>query len=226
MSTSAEQIKSHLASELSLGALAAGQKLPTERELASRFNVSRTVVRDALILLEADRLIIRQVGRGTFVADALASAGAADAPPELPAGMSPAALLEARSVIEGELAALAVLNATEADVEMISSCCGALPAAKTSTEFERLDSAFHRAIAVATHNPLLLAAYGLIASARDNPEWRKLKRQRHQANPRRRAQVQNEHQRVVDAIRNRDAAAARRHMLAHLNDVRINLLGR
>ena len=225
MLNTAEQVRDYLTGELATGALGVGQKLPTERELASRFQVSRTVVRDALVLLEAESRIVRQVGRGTFVAPLSLGAGGPARGTETPLA-SPSALLEARSVIEGELAALAVLNATVQDLEALDAACRATATAATPADFERLDSAFHRAIAAATHKPVLMAADEVVESARDNPEWRKLKVQRHLARPSRRAEVQEEHQRVVAAIEKRDAAGARRHMLAHLNAVRINLLGR
>src|SRR5271155_1704885 len=52
------------------GSMPAGAKLPTERVLAKRFRVPRSVVRKALLPLEIEGKVMRQVGRGTFVSDA------------------------------------------------------------------------------------------------------------------------------------------------------------
>lgn len=207
---------------LSSGVLVAGQRLPTERELAMQFRVSRTIVRQALTVLEAEQRIVRHVGRGTFVAN-----GSAPAVPEERGGRidaSPSMLIEARCALESMLAEIAVLNATEADLAGIGAACEALGEAESPLAFERADAAFHRAIAEATHNGLLIAAYDLIASGRQGSEWRKLKQKRHAARPERRPEVMHEHRAILAALTERDADAARLAMLDHLQRVRANLL--
>lgn len=218
MPATAEQVRDYLAESMNAGDFVAGQKLPTERALSDQFGVSRTVVREALLLLEAQRRIVRHVGRGTFVADQPDADSAAE--------FSPAELIEARMVIEGELAALAVLNASERDVEKIRSMCESLDYGASPTEFEIYDCAFHHTIAVAGQNALLLAGYNLVAAARQNVEWRRLKALRHETRPNRRAEVLDEHHSIVDAIKARDGFRAREAMLHHLYRVRMNLLGR
>lgn len=215
------QIRDMLLEEMSVGALVAGQKLPTERELAGRFGVSRTIVRDALTFLEAENRVSRHVGKGTFVT--------ALRQPQIPDGSmdaSPVKLIEARQAIESELAALAVMNATEADLRKIAQACSDLENASSLVEFERLDGEFHAAIAEATHNELLYGAYRLISQARDHPEWQRLKQKRHSARPARRHEVYREHRLIMEALTDRDAIGARSAMLQHLASVRTNLLGR
>lgn len=221
----ADIVKDYLMDGLSTGALVAGQKLPTERELAMRFHVSRTVVRDALNVLEAERRIVRHVGRGTFVAGDFPTEPPWALPTSARADTSPSKLMEARAAIESELAALAVLNATEADLKWIRTVCQSLGEAAAPEDFEREDAEFHRAIAIATHNALLLNAYDLVAHARGDPEWRKLKAKRHLARPDRRLEVLEEHQAILVALEERDATAAREAVLAHLSKVRANILG-
>jgi len=97
---------------LSAVRLSADARLPPERELAKKFSVSRAELRKVLAVLEAEGQIQRHVGRGTFVVR----------PPEDPrpdsediaARTSPLAAMQARRVVEPELARLAALNATSA----------------------------------------------------------------------------------------------------------------
>jgi DNA-binding FadR family transcriptional regulator len=219
MTASVETVRAYLADGMTAGRFTAGQKLPTERELAERFSVSRTVVREAMVMLEANRAIVRHVGRGTFVAEAApANADTAE--------VSPAALIEARAVIESELAALAVLNASHRDITAIHTACEAFDPSAGTQEFELYDHAFHRAIAVAAKNALLLASHDLVAGARKGSEWRRLKAISHASRPERRSEVLREHRAIVEAIESGDGAGARQAMLQHLHRVRMNLLGR
>ncbi|MGD1880303.1 MAG: FadR/GntR family transcriptional regulator [Kiloniellaceae bacterium] len=226
----ADEIREYLRGGLSAGQLAPGQRLPTERGRAERFAVSRAAVRHALTVLEVEGWIQRRAGSGTYLkpaesnGNAVISSKSANAM-TMALATSPSQILEARTALEVTLAELAVVNATEHDLRDIRSYCAQLSADLSPEEFEISDRLFHRAIAVATHNELLLGCFDLLNAARDNPEWRKLKSRRHRAAPERREAVAREHQAVVEAIAARDIEAAKATTLEHMAKVRLNLLG-
>lgn len=206
------------------GTLHFGAKLPTERELATRFGRPRSAVRKTLTVLEAEGWIVRNVGRGTFLSLAPSPADPSTTHP-LDPDTSPAQVIEARLVLEPHLVELAVGNATTADLRHIIECWRRGGEATSLGDFDRWDRALHRAIAEATHNGLIIRAFELIDRARDTAEWGTLKTSRHLARPERRAVVHREHEAVVLALRERDGARVRKAMLDHLLGVRQNLLG-
>lgn len=215
-----DPVREHLLEAIDSGALPTGSRLPTERELAARFGVSRAAVRQTMTILEAESRVVRQVGRGTFVAPSPAPAPQ----PATPRDTSPAKLLEARNVIEVKVVELVVLNATGRDLEQIARAAAALDGLEDPIAFERADAAFHRQIALATRNELLVAAYDVVDAARGDPEWIKLKLLKNRNAPGRRSAVVEEHARICAALVTRDAAAAAAAMRNHLLRVRANLL--
>ncbi|MFI6377188.1 FadR/GntR family transcriptional regulator [Streptomyces sp. NPDC050546] len=211
------QVRALIEDGLRAGRLSPGSRLPTERALATDLGASRAAVRQALGILEREGVITRHVGRGTFVA--------APADCEEPGVLqtSPAEIMTARLVIEPEIAYLAAQHATPADLAEVQRGLTRGCAAATHTEFESWDSVFHRAIAQAAHNGLLLRMFDTMNAARDLPVWGNLKRR--SASPERRIRYEAAHQQIVEALSDRDPDAARQQMRAHLLDVRTNLLG-
>lgn len=202
------------------GVLRKGSKLPTERELAERFSCSRSAVRKSLMLLEVEGTVTRKIGSGTYVSSAVESRPTSEAEWRQ---VSLNQLIEARFALEPQLAAVAIGNATDADIERLSAWSGRCREAGSVDAFEEADYGFHLAIARATHNELLIHAYESISDVRSSEQWRNLKMKRHLDMPGRRIEVCAEHDLIVDAIRQRDPDAARRHMLDHLLGVRRNL---
>lgn len=201
------------------GATSAAGKLPTERELAARFARPRSVVRRALIKLELEGRIVRQVGRGTFVSTDQRNRSEPAGSPDV----SPTQLIEARLMFEPGLIELVVTNATANDLRIIEECLRLLRQATSVAEFEQCDAAFHQAIADATHNELVIEAMRLINRARNNAAWGKLKAR--VGTPEARQAYNLEHQAILDALVQRDAATARQRTIAHLMRVRLSLLG-
>jgi len=202
------------------GSLAPGARLPTERELVRRFGVPRNAVRRTLAQLEAEGLITRHVGRGTFVAGAT-EAGAITAASA--AHTSPAELMEARLRIEPALAELIVTNATSADFERMEACLERAEKAATLDEFELWDAALHEALAEATHNRFVTRVLDMVTAVRQQSEWGKLKDRI--VTPERRVRYQQEHREIVRALKARDADHARTAIVAHLQHARRNLFG-
>lgn len=221
-----DPICGYLLRGISSGVLQPGEKLPTERELCLQFGRPRGSVRKSLAILEGNGLIVRQVGRGTFVAGGAHRAdGDEITAPALVPDISPAELIEARLALEPSVADLATKHATNADLRHIANCFERAKAALDHGEFERADRAFHLALGQATHNGLVLATTALIDRVRDSAEWGATKRARTANNlPRRRA-ANREHEAIVTAICQRDAGAARKAAAEHLLKVRKNLIG-
>jgi GntR family uxuAB operon transcriptional repressor len=207
---------------------AASSRLPTERQLASELDVTRTAVRNALGLLEAEGRISREVGRGTFLladdATDVSTMLAPDPGSEHPDDVGPAHVMAARRLIEPRLIPLVVSWATERDFQEMDRCLAGGEGADTSDEFEAWDLALHRAIVLASHNQLVIRMYGAVEIARQGKIWGNLKR-RSDSVPRRAAR-RREHGDLVAALRARDIDAAVLAMEDHLDQVEATLLGR
>lgn len=210
----------------------AGARLPTERQLSIDLGVTRSSVRTALALLEAQGHISREVGRGTFLRAVPEPIPAAvrDAPDEtaqvratgpVSADFAPADVMTIRRLLEPPAMVLVVAWATASDLKEMDRCLALGDRAATFEEFEACDLALHRCIMAASHSPLLATLYGAIEAARHGQVWGDLKRR--SASPERRAQYQADHRTIVEALRSRDSAGAVEAMRAHLAKVQEHL---
>jgi DNA-binding FadR family transcriptional regulator len=223
-----EQIADHLVGELRRGALRPGMRLPGERELAQRLGVGRASVREALGALQVRGLVETRPGAGSFItADALERLAGADALPaglDLPADAGPAALLEARRMLEPEIAALAASRAAGPDPEVEALLEDMARSADPADPEQRrrwsdADRRFHRQLAVATANPVLLAIADHLASLMDQPLWQQL-RDESIAVPGRTTLQLAEHRLIAAAVAEGDATAARQHAAQHIDRAR------
>lgn len=205
----------------------AGHRLPPERELGTQFGVSRTTVRRVLQELKEQQLITQTVGSGTYVSAqapaVLARLGAARAVAEGAGVVTPAELMSARLVLEPALIESVIGHATAADFARMDECNDHAEAATTLEDFEHWDAQLHAAIAAAAHNSVIEQVFRLVSRARDQTEWGVLKRR--SATPERRVAYQREHRALVEALKQRDADRARELCRAHLQHVRMNMLG-
>ncbi|MGA9830899.1 MAG: FCD domain-containing protein [Trebonia sp.] len=216
--------------------LGPGSRLPTERQLAVDLRVTRSGVRLALAALEADGLISREVGRGTFFSNAAGQAfDALRESPDEAAGrvagypaaaatdFAPADVMTIRRLLEPQALPLVVMWATARDFAEMERCVAGGDQAVNYEEFETWDLALHRVIMAAAHSPLLAALYSVVESARHGQVWGDLKRR--SASSQRRAVYQEDHRAIVTALRARDADAAVESMRTHLTRVAGHLLG-
>ncbi|WP_028932383.1 FadR/GntR family transcriptional regulator [Pseudonocardia spinosispora] len=201
------------------GTLGPGSKLPTERDLVERLSAPRSAIRRALDALEAEGLVVREVGRGTFRTEVIT--GPSDG---APSDTSPAEIMQVRLALEPSVAAIAARVATQADLERIQQCLVAGGKTDDFEGFEAWDARLHRAIAGAAHNGLLLNLFDVMNTARALPVWGSLKRRT--STPERRRCYHAEHTDIVEALGDRDPDGARAAMLTHLRNVSDNLLGR
>lgn len=194
-------------------------RLPPERDLAAQFGVSRAELRKALAQVEADGLIWRHVGRGTFIGSrpVLNLADVA----YLGELASPTQVLAARIAIEPELARLAATHATRADVEAIQSCEARCLSAADWRGYEAWDNNLHLAIAKATHNKLLLHLFDTLNVVRRSTVWAQ---PRTTVRPPRDHISFAEHAAICGAIAARDPGLATQRMREHLHSVRDRVL--
>ncbi|WP_214366728.1 FadR/GntR family transcriptional regulator [Pseudonocardia sp. H11422] len=219
MTTVEQTLRALLAEGTLDGTLGPGSQLPTERDLVDRLAAPRSAVRRALAALERDGLVVRHVGRGTFVTGT--TTHSADG---APADTSPAEIMQVRLLIEPQVAFLAARVATQADMDRIVHCLDRGGASDDYEGFESWDGALHRAIAQAAHNGLLMNMFDVMNAARALPVWGSLKSRT--STPERRRCYHCEHIAIVDALRDRDPDGARDRMREHLANVSDNLLGR
>jgi GntR family transcriptional repressor for pyruvate dehydrogenase complex len=206
-----------LMEELASGRYRVGARLPAERELAARYNVSRPTVREAVIALEVQGLVEVKVGSGAYVRRL---PGKGDLP-----GFNVTAfeLTEARLLFEGEAAALAATLATEEDLDEIEALIEAIARENQQADgAEKADRDFHLAIARATRNTAIFEAVDHLWVLRStSPEAALLHEKARTANIK---PVVDEHTAVLTALRDRDPKAARAAMRAHLAQVIDSLL--
>jgi DNA-binding FadR family transcriptional regulator len=214
------EVMESLASSIRAGAIKPGEKLPTESEIVARFDVSRTVVREAISRLQANRLVETRHGVGTFALAAPQDNGnfrIADVDFDTVADVI--ALLELRISLETEAAGLAAQRRTEQNLQAMQSQLDAFAAAiEADSDALPSDFAFHMEVARATgnrHFADLMNYLGtmIIPRARVNtpnsaPEGRLAYLKR----------VHGEHESIHNAIRNHDSDAARAAMRTHLSN--------
>ncbi len=204
------------------GRLLRGERLPSERVLAERLGLSRGAVRESLSVLEAEGLVRRRHGSGTYV-----NATVMRAMPGTASGaaidVSPAQLMEARLLLEPQFAELVVANATAADLALIERCNRGTDTADDWDEFNRWNAEFHQAIAAATHNDFLTQVFALVRRAQQQGQWGALSKT--PASPELMRAYRREHNAIVQALRDRHVEAARTAIRDHLRHARHNLLG-
>jgi len=135
-----------------------GERLPTERELCSRYGVARNTLRRALQSLEDNKLIVRHVGRGTFKSSAAAQEVSGVLDLDRIEEFSPADVMECRLIFEPGLVPHVVARATKADLDRMTECLKRGGAATSLAEFEHWDTELHDAIAAATQASALGSA--------------------------------------------------------------------
>jgi GntR family transcriptional repressor for pyruvate dehydrogenase complex len=197
------------------GKLTPGDRLPSERELCTRFGVSRVTVREALRVLEAGGLVDIRVGAhgGTFVttpSHARIGEGLADLLKLSP--LTASEVTEARMVFELGIVPIVVARATEEDIAALREICDRQKAAlKTDSYSITLSAEFHTRVAACTHN----AAIETLVESFHGPLLMSLKEAKTRA-PLMGRKGATEHAKFVDAVAAGDVAAATELMRAHL----------
>ena len=181
------------------GAFAPGERLPTERALASRFGAARNTVRKTMQRLVEEGLIVRHVGRGSFVARQAARPDAA---------FSLGELLEARLMFEPELAEIVAERASDEELAALPAHLAAIAGAASWRDFKEAKYALHLAIIRASRNSFLIAMFEAIVAARRGAGWDRPGGHRLPIGAVREAAARDNGA-IVEALTRRDGAAAR-----------------
>ena len=197
-------IQDRLQARILAGEYKPNERLPSESELCKTFGVSRPVVREALMRLQALGLTTSQAGIGTFVLSDRVSV------PLLLGRYSPADVREVRRCIEIPAARLAAERRADRDVGEFAAIMARMDDADNPARRHQLGASFHIAIARSAGNPLIVK---LVEDLRSVLEEHSLAAARA---PYRRRAASEEHRAIYHAIVDRDPDAAALAMEAHL----------
>ena len=212
-----EQIVQQIEESIVQGTLKPGDQLPAERELAQRFGVSRTAVREAVKALREKGLVEAYSGRGTFITDGTTQAvrQSLDLMVKIGQPEGSTQLAEVRAILEPEIAALAATRIQESELATMREAVAIMDRAGQDPDaYIEADLDFHLALAEGAANPLILSLLDSIVALLREQRMRIFKVP---GGPER---GQVHHKRILDAVERHDAEAARDAMRAHLGQVR------
>lgn len=220
--SAALRLADQLAEAVAAGTYPLGGRLPSERNLARTFGVSRTTVRTAIQMLAARGTLDVRDRSGTFVqrpslgriSQALSHLIAGGSVP-----VSVRDLIEVRRVLEVEMAGLAAERRTQDDLREIGRALAETASAETVEDWAEADVAFHGSLARATGNPLFVLIYDALRAV-----LLEQRRRTGTALPATRPQSFRYHQRIFDRIYAGDGPGARRAMVEHLREARETML--
>lgn len=198
-----------------------GAKLPSEAELCAEYEVSRTVVREAVATLRAEGLVTSRQGSGIYAAEKGASPVLPFRTMDFERISDVVEMLELRLAIEVECAGLAALRHSPAQIERIIEACDKISSqARAGAPTSEADFAFHLAVAEATNNPRLvqfLDALGINAIPRHllRPDSSPMTSSSYLQ------MIEGEHNDIVSAILSKNAEAARAAMRKHLDGAQL-----
>jgi len=208
------QIADQIRAMIESGESKAGERLPAERELARRLQVSRPSLREAIIALEVEGLLDVRVGSGIYVTRPKRRRSA-----EIAGATGPFELIRARRMIEGECAALAAKSASPAHLRLIEDAHERYKkAARRHHNPLDADRLFHLRVAEASGNSALVLVVQTLWDQRMGPLYLALERKLEY--PQMAADTLREHTAVLTAIERGDAPGAREAMKQHMDMTR------
>lgn len=214
------QISNVLIRYIREGHFAPGQLLPGERDLAKQLGVSRSSVREALIALEINGWVEIRTGHGVFVSQKLPDAS------EVPSdeGVGVAYLMEAREVVEGEIAALAAKNGTDEQLAEIARLVAVMEnEVADRTAFHDHDRHFHQLIGAMTGNPVFVEITDLLWKKRQSLHYAAFEKQFSGESVAR--DMCADHRAILGALQSRNSKAAKAAMQKHIKNAYNQLFG-
>ena len=196
----------------------ADTRLPPERDLCESLGVSRGELRKALAILESEGHLWRHVGRGTFIGQRPVDESDIGT---ITSRTNPGEVMRARILLEPILAREAALNTTAADIAEMRLSLTQAPRAETWRQYESWDNRFHRAVAQAARNTLMVGLFDTLNAVRRAVVWGRLRANAKAPNPDHHSFA--EHDSIVKAIEARDITEAENAMSTHLASVERNL---
>nr|WP_272943816.1 FadR/GntR family transcriptional regulator [Arthrobacter crystallopoietes] len=218
INTSWTSIGGNLAAELELmigrGELPRGQKIPPERELASRLGVSRTTLREAMLELELRGLVTRRPGRGTVVVDSTTNVQETQLSSALgEARRDFTEIMEMRRTIEPAIVSLAATKASPSDIQELEELLQRAATESSATKLLELDVQFHVKVADLARNSLLSELIRIVS------KWAESSRRLGFQGSERKATSLAGHQEVIEALKAGDPKAAEEAMARHLGHI-------
>ena len=204
-----QKVAAAVSSAIAEGRYRAGQRHPSERELAEEFEVSRPTVREAMLALEIRGLVEPRHGSGIYVCQAAPEADPADL------DIGAFELTEARALLEGEVAALAATTISDAELTELQKIIAQMEQDNAGDlKEEEADRRFHLTIASATRNVALAYVVETLWDMRSkSPLCRHMLEVARGSGSKPRIE---EHQKILDALKTRDPGQARQAMRDHL----------
>src|SRR5579864_7509532 len=212
-----EQIVQQIEESILKGDLKAGDQLPAERELAQRFGVSRTAVREAVKALREKGLVEAYSGRGTFITDGTSQAIRQSLGLMVKIGQPNGSthLAEVRAILEPEIAALAATRIQEQHLALMREAVAVMDRNHDDPDaYIEADLDFHLALAEAADNPLILSLLDSIVGLLREQRMRIFQVE---GGP---SRGQYHHKRILKAVELRNPEKAREAMRAHLLQIR------
>jgi GntR family transcriptional repressor for pyruvate dehydrogenase complex len=205
-----EQIAQQLLGQIADGTLKPGDRLPTENRLLGQLGVGRSTLREALRSLSGMGLLDIRHGQGVFVAENASRIGLRRLDWALLLGSREMLnLVEARKVLEIQIAMLATERATADDLRRMTACLQEMRAAHTRQAVQAADVAFHVALAEATQNDVFVQIIGTIRELVQRMLWQ---------SPASKAVRVAEHERILRAIKAGEATGAGEAMRDHFRE--------
>ncbi len=210
-----------LKSAIAAGDLASGDRVPSEAELGRTYDVSRTVVREAVSQLRAEGLVETYQGRGSYIATSNSAAPTKASQPlmvDLSVSRSARDIMELRRGVEPESAALAASRRCDADLISIDRALADFEhAVDTQSSTIAADFALHCAIAMASGNPLIVSLISALGTEAVLLQRASLHEEVDVSAARHGELLRFEHRQIRDAVARGDAEAARAAMFSHLS---------
>lgn len=202
------------------GGYTPGDRLPSERDLIESLSMSRATLRKALDALEREGVLWRHVGKGTFIAEADGKIGDRGLN-EISHQLTPIKMMRARLAIEPAIAREAAINASGEAIVRMKLIQERARAADSWDEYEVQDDNFHRAVAQASDNILLVALFDELNSVRRSIALNIVVRGTDRPPDGHRSFEQ--HEEIIRAIDQREPAAAYEAMRTHIKSVSARL---
>lgn len=210
-----EQVVEQIKKMILDGTLKRGDKLPTERDLAEQLQVSRASVREALRALDIIGLVESRQGAGNYIKENFESNLFEPMSMMFMLGNgTPSEILEFRKVLESQAIILATERITDEEINYLGEVLHQLKECNNEKESVILDKEFHFTIAKASKNLLIINILQVISQLLD--EFIKDSREKILAFEDNRGKLNEQHEMIYNAIKNRDIKLTHKAMSEHL----------
>ncbi|MDU8925585.1 GntR family transcriptional regulator [Pasteurellaceae bacterium LIM206] len=216
------KIGNQLKKEIEQNIYKIGDRLPTEREISEKLGVSRTIVREAMVMLEVEQLVEVKKGSGVYVKNTPQNLTHQLQEENLP-DVGPFELLQARQLLESSIVEFAAKQANKKDIAHLRAILDKEKALlEKDLDDYTADEEFHLAIAEITQNDVLIKLQQQLWQYRfNNPMWnqlhtRILQKDLHYL-------WIEDHEKILVAIQKKSPSLAKKAMWQHLENVKVKL---